>query len=94
MYRWVTRYAWFREQLPWKSHQPILFAQKLRHVCASCRKSRSDGSQLWCKKLADSGSYTCHTCYTKADWNEVMPEGYDDCRTKVEIVARMDQLGE
>jgi hypothetical protein len=93
MYLWVKRYAWFREKLPWKSHRPILLAQKLRHVCASCGKSRTDGSRLWWKNLADSESYTCHTCYTRADWNEVMPEGYGDCRTKAEMVARMEQLG-
>jgi hypothetical protein len=94
VHSWARRYTWFREQLPWKSHHPILFAQKLKHVCASCRVSRSDGSKLWWKKLADSESYTCNGCYTKADWNEVMPEGYADCRTKVEIVARMKYLGE
>lgn len=91
---WARRYTWFREQLPWKSHRPILFAQKLKQVCASCRISRSDGSVLWWKKLADSESYTCNGRYTKADWNEVMPEGYGDCRTKVGMVARMKQLGE
>jgi hypothetical protein len=90
--RWVTRYTWFREQLPWKSHHPLLFAQKIKHVCAKCGMLRSDGLMLWWKS-AEPESYTCHTCYTKADWNEAMPEGYEDCRTKADMVARMEQLG-
>lgn len=31
--------------------------------------------------------------YTKASWDEVMPEGYGDCRSKADLVARMKELG-
>jgi hypothetical protein len=92
MWKWAGRYSWFREQLPWRSHIPILFAQKTRHSCASCGVSRIDGSKLWWKS-AKTDSHTCHSCYTKAHWNEAMPEGFGDCRTKADIVARMQQLG-
>lgn len=41
----------------------------------------------------DSESYMCNACYAKADWNEVMSKGYEDCRNIKEVAARKKQLG-
>ncbi|KEQ72110.1 hypothetical protein M436DRAFT_49918 [Aureobasidium namibiae CBS 147.97] len=89
LYNWVFRYTWFRD-LPWKSHRPLLYNQGIKHTCSSCGMSRNNGSKLW---WTDPGTFTCHTCYTKASWDEVMPEGYGDCRTIADVIARRAQLG-
>jgi hypothetical protein len=90
IYRWITRSTLFCEQLPWKSYHPVIYAEKTRHSCVSCGGGLA--SKAWWQS-ANSEKYSCHPCYTKADWNEVMPEGYEDCRTKADMVARMGQLG-
>lgn len=61
MSRWARRHTWFREQLPWRSHLPVVFSKRMEHSCASCGTSRLDGTRLWWKSLG-SESYTCHAC--------------------------------
>jgi hypothetical protein len=41
----------------------------------------------------DSREYLCNDCYTKNDWDEVMPTGYEDLRTIRDITTRMKHLG-
>lgn len=43
----ATRFDCFREALPWKSHVPILYAQKMPHRCDACLITRHGGSKLW-----------------------------------------------
>ncbi|KAH0194755.1 hypothetical protein KCV03_g395, partial [Aureobasidium melanogenum] len=92
MARWIYRYTWFREQLPWKSHRPVLYSEKLVRLCTKCGVKRRDGLKIWWESV-ESENHICHYCYTKADWSEMMPEGYQDCRSKKDLLARMQQLG-
>lgn len=89
---WIVKYTWFREHLPWKSHHPVLYSQKVVHTCTRCGVTRRDGLKIWWES-DEPENYICHGCYAKADWNEMMPEGYEKCRTKKDMVARMQQLG-
>jgi hypothetical protein len=41
----------------------------------------------------DSHEYLCNACYTKKDWHEVMPTGYEDLRKYKDIVVRAKRLG-
>ena len=34
--RWQS-HAWVRDELPWKSHRPIVYDQSTEHYCAGCR---------------------------------------------------------
>jgi len=34
--KWCTRYAWFREDLPWKSHEPMYHEERVEHHCEGC----------------------------------------------------------
>ena len=60
IYRWVSRYDWFREQLPWRSHHPLYSSERIKHSCANC-PTRGYGTRLWWKSN-DSESYSCHAC--------------------------------
>ena len=60
IYRWVSRYDWFREQLPWRSHHPLYSSERIKHSCANC-PTRGYGCRLWWKSN-DSESYSCHAC--------------------------------
>jgi hypothetical protein len=44
-------------------------------------------------KQHGSHEYLCNDCYTKNDWDEVMPTGYEDLRTIKDITTRMKHLG-
>jgi hypothetical protein len=46
----VRRIEWVREQLPWKSHQPVLFENKQKHYCYGCDWVRSNGMKIWWRK--------------------------------------------
>ena len=41
------RYPWLREQLPWKTHRPILYDRKVEHYCNACEWARTSGTKLW-----------------------------------------------
>jgi len=90
LYMWCNRYAWFREELPWKSRRPLVLSEPTKHYCEGCEYTRFGGMKMW---WIDSESYMCNACYAKADWNEVMPKGYEDCRNIKEVAARKEQLG-
>lgn len=90
--RWIRRYTWFREQLPWNCNHPVLYPDKFVRSCSRCGVTRRDGLKIWWESL-ESENHICHNCYTKADWDEVLPQGYEDCRTQKDLVARMQQLG-
>ena len=42
---------------------------------------------------SDSSEYLCTPCYTKQDWDQVMPAGYEDLRELKDIAARSKHLG-
>ncbi|KEQ89821.1 hypothetical protein M438DRAFT_14770 [Aureobasidium pullulans EXF-150] len=90
LHMWCNRYVWFREELPWKSRRPLVLSEPTKHYCEGCEYTRFGGMKMW---WFDSESYMCNACYAKADWNEVMPKGYEDCRNIKEVAARKEQLG-
>lgn len=88
----IRRCTWFREELPWKSHRPVLYSEKLVRPCTKCGVMRRDGLKIWWESVK-SENHICHNCYTKADWNEMMPEGFENCRGKKYLIARMQKIG-
>jgi hypothetical protein len=78
--QWIRRHQWIRESLPWKTHLPIVYPEKVNHECSKCLVTRHGGAMLWWqKKRADPGqdeSYECHRCYFTGF--DKLPEGYED----------------
>lgn len=90
LYDWCKRKIWIRE-LPWKTHTPIFYPDSIELHCTGCGHARAGGSKLfWLAR--DSGHRLCNGCYAGKGWTDVMPAGYDDCRTQREIAARKQQL--
>jgi hypothetical protein len=95
---WGTRYAWFREDLPWKSYQPVYQDNPVERRCEDCDWTRRGGSRLWWKKIQSSpigvDIWLCHSCYVpESDCKEAMPRGYEGLTTIKEIAKRRDELG-
>lgn len=95
-YGWVTKYRWIREHLPWKSHIPVIYPQRVEHHCTSCEFTRVRGARLWFRskppKTHNTEEYLCYKCYTSNGWAASMPQGYEDVRTLKDLVARKKQL--
>ncbi|KEQ96394.1 hypothetical protein AUEXF2481DRAFT_636468 [Aureobasidium subglaciale EXF-2481] len=94
--RWCLNYPWVRDELPWKSHRPILYQERTQHTCFSCQWDRRSGMKLWWKAIGGKGDagFLCQTCYARQDWNTAMPTGFEDLRRLNEIAARKKQLDE
>jgi hypothetical protein len=95
---WSTRYAWFREDLPWKSHRPVYHDERVEHHCEGCGWTKRSGNRLWWKKIQSSpteaDNWLCISCYVpRSDWKEAMPKGYEGLTTIKEIAKRRDELG-
>ena len=96
---WCSRYAWFREDLPWKLHKPIYHEERVEHHCEGCNWTRKGGYKLWFRKIsspstAEADSWLCSKCYfPKADCRQAMPKGYEDLTTIKEIAKRREELG-
>jgi hypothetical protein len=43
----VRHRAWFREDLPWKSHVPLWYEEKVINTCSRCTVTRHGGGRLW-----------------------------------------------
>ncbi|CAD0090783.1 unnamed protein product, partial [Aureobasidium vineae] len=54
--------------------------------CTSCDRARIRAFKVWWK--SPTGSHICHYCYTKPDWSEIMPKGFEDARLYSDLVAR------
>lgn len=99
MLNWGMRYPWFRENLPWKSHQPVHYAKDVEHHCEGCNWIEKGGKRFWWRKIeqpstTDADSWLCTSCFVpKTDWQEVMPKGYEDLTTIKEVAKRRDELG-
>lgn len=81
MHNLVLTSAWVRELLPWRTHTPILYPEKVEHTCAKCLVTRHSGFKMWWKRKTDLDQddneiYLCHKCYFTG--SEAMPEGYED----------------
>ena len=102
--KWCSRYAWFRQDLPWKSYSPIHHEDWVEHHCEGCKWTKRGGRKLWWKKIQSSSSpatatevdsWLCTDCYVPkpADWEDAMPRGYEGLTTIEEIAKRRDELG-
>jgi hypothetical protein len=43
----VKMRVWFREDLPWKSHVPLWYEEKVQNTCSGCTVTRHGGGRLW-----------------------------------------------
>jgi hypothetical protein len=43
----TKHFAWFSESLPWKSHVPIRYEEKVQHKCAKCVLTKHGGFKVW-----------------------------------------------
>jgi hypothetical protein len=50
----LARYAWFREELPWKAHKPVLYEEKVPKQCA--------GLKLWYVYQGNDTRYDAARC--------------------------------
>jgi hypothetical protein len=82
------RHEWIRE-LPWKNHRPVLLKEKIYDHCARCKHSRHRAILFWWRSLDE---VLCNRCYMSGEWNDILPEGYEDVRTFNELRARKKQL--
>jgi hypothetical protein len=87
----VRKYGWMRERLPWKTHTPVLYEEKVQHTCNTCLIPKFGGAfKLWWASH-DGQHYLCNACYHKG--SDMMPEGYEDVSTTAELRKRRDELG-
>ena len=87
----VRRLVWIRERLPWKTHTPVLYQEKVRHTCSTCLVPRRGCAyKLWWASH-DGKHYQCGPCYLNG--SNVMPKGYENVSSMKELKSRMDELG-
>ena len=87
----VRRHDWVRERLPWKTHTPVVYQEKVQHTCSTCLIPRYGGvAKLWWASH-DGEHYQCNACYFKN--SDFMPKGYEDITSRAELRKRRDELG-
>ena len=83
------------DNLSWKTHLPIMSAEKVQRHCASCRVKRRDGLRLWWQRrqanLDDQCLYDCPSFFMK-DLKITLPEGFKDVETVQQLYKRREQL--
>jgi hypothetical protein len=47
VYNWITHYPMARELVEWTLFRPIIYPQKVKHLCQRCGYIRFDGLRLW-----------------------------------------------
>ena len=83
------------KKLPWKTHTPILYPEKVEHECSKCVVTRHGGFKMWWKRKSgpdqdDNELYECHKGYFTGP--EAMPEGYEDIETQKALRKRKIEL--
>lgn len=95
VYRACKMYYWTQHEwvclLPWKTHSLVVFKQKVYDRCARCESARHASLKLWWRSPTET---ICNLCHAKQDWNDAMPQGYEDVRSMKELRARKKQLDE
>jgi hypothetical protein len=87
----LRKHSWARERLPWKSYTPVLYEDKVQHTCHTCLIPKRGGAfKLWFANH-DGKHYQCPTCYLRG--SDIMPQGYEDVSSMVELKKRMHELG-
>ncbi|KAH0287094.1 hypothetical protein M436DRAFT_62090 [Aureobasidium namibiae CBS 147.97] len=89
LWKWCSE-SWIRD-LPWKVHRPVMFDERIYDKCTRCENSRFRSLRLWWRSSTET---ICNNCHSEGDWNDVMPQGYEDVRTMKELRAREKQLDE
>jgi hypothetical protein len=83
------------DYLSWRTHLPVMSAEKVQRHCASCRVKRRDGLRLWWQRrqanLDDQCLYDCPSCFVK-DLQIALPEGFKDVETVQQLYKRREQL--
>lgn len=92
MTKWVKAHSWVREELPWKTHRPVLHTSPVQHRCEGCGLTRLKGLLLVWRSLAQSDSYRCHKCYVQQGPEACMPKGHEDVRRFKDLIARKHEL--
>lgn len=49
--KWCFRHSWVRQKLPWKTHMPEVYGEKVEHRCTGCTFVRKNGSKLWWRHI-------------------------------------------
>jgi len=91
VYLWMLFYPMARKMLSWTPYQPILYSERVEHLCQGCRFTRIGGLRLWWKSMSSTDLYNCHTCYMKSEEGG-LPEAYKGCTTITEMNKRFKQL--
>lgn len=89
---WLKTHSWVREELPWKTHRPVLHTSPVQHRCEVCGLMRVNGLLLVWQSIAHSDSYRCHRCCFQQGAEACMPKGYEDVRHLKDLVARKHEL--
>lgn len=88
-----TKWAWVRDDLPWKTHKPVFCPEMAVHVCGGCNIIKTHGLKLWWQSLSNPEELKCHDCYVpRSNWTEAMPAGYEDVLGMTQIRARKKEL--
>ncbi|CAD0111253.1 unnamed protein product [Aureobasidium uvarum] len=88
--RWVAHHLDFMSSLPWKTHRPLYYPEKVRHFCQGCNGERLDGLRSGWVRL-DQDTYDCPSCYVQ-DNDAAMPKGYEAITTWKDLIARNKEL--
>jgi hypothetical protein len=76
----LRRHQWLRASVPWKTHLPIVYDEKVHHDCSKCLVTRWGGAKLWWQKKRtdpdEPETYECHRCYFTG--SDKLPKGYED----------------
>ncbi|KAI4761732.1 hypothetical protein E4T52_06034 [Aureobasidium sp. EXF-3400] len=98
IYNWCFRRESFKrhpwtKNLPWTTHRPVVYTDKVSHYCAGCGCHRL-GYKAWWQSMEDPNSFLCHKHYANRGWSEIMPKGYEDVRTLEELRVRYEELNQ
>lgn len=106
---WCYKKSWIRQNLPWKSHIPKMYEEKVEHYCTACKFVHKNGYRLWWQHMDQSTGhkqtnaglgnpsateqYLCSASYLKTGWENIIPRGFEDVTTLKELRARARELG-
>lgn len=49
---WCLHYSWVRDELPWETHVPVVYPEKVHKQCFGCdRLKKGGGVRLWWERL-------------------------------------------
>jgi hypothetical protein len=93
---WIYKAPATRDRLSWKSHVPVLTAEKVEHHCASCHIRVRGGNKLWWQRKLNTEQaghplYDCNACFSK-DSATALPQGFEDVKTVQQLFLRREQL--